>query len=34
MVKNFIKIQNDVIEKYHIDLCDGNKCESQPTHHL
>jgi len=24
---NYIEIQNDVIEKYRIDLCDGTKCK-------
>lgn len=25
---NYIEIQNDVIEKYRIDICDGTKCKS------
>lgn len=25
--KRYIGIQNDVITKYHIDICDGTKCE-------
>ena len=25
---NYIEIQNDVIEKYRIDICDGTKCKN------